>query len=265
MSWCLGVLLALICCSAAQSGAQGNVTIFGDLTVTGAVRTTAIRSESVTVDGSISVTHGLTAESLTTNKAILSTLETVAVASPTGVLQVAGELSLGDATVNGTASASSFIQQDVRQWALAYHDDFEGEINGWSSNKTNSCDGADHHLGGHCNEIGGELKKTFNDLPPHKYIRMQARFHFLDSWEGESAFAKIGDRVVWTDTNDVRGMHPNSLNACGGDHPDLKLSAPIDVTIPHTSSSIDITFGSTLDEHPCNESFGVDDVMISVR
>lgn len=241
------------------------MTIFGDLTIAGACRTTAIRSQTVTVDGSISITHGLTAESLISNKAVMSTLETVAVASPTGVLQINGELSLGDASVNGTVSASSFIQQDVRQWALAYHEDFEGEVKGWNTNQTNSCDGSDHHLGGHCNEVGGELKKTFTSLAPHKYIRMQARFHFLDSWEGEKAFAKIGDRIVWTDINDVRGMHPNSLNACGGDHPDLKLSVPIDVTIPHTDDNVAITFGSTLDEHPCNESFGVDDVMISIR
>eukprot|EP00299_Pterocystis_sp_00344_P002641 c1297_g1_i1.p1 GENE.c1297_g1_i1~~c1297_g1_i1.p1 ORF type:complete len:264 (-),score=57.15 c1297_g1_i1:84-875(-) len=256
-------ILVLVCGVFADP--QGNVTIFGDLTVSGALRTTSIRSMSVRVDGSISVTHALTAESLTANKAILTTLEAVAISSPTGVLHVAGELSLGDVSVNGTVSATSFIQQDVRQWALAAHDDFEGEVKGWNTDKTNSCDGVDHHIGGHCNEVDKEVKKVFTGLAEHKFLRLQARFHFLDSWEGEQAFAKLGDRVVWTDTNDVRGMHPNSLNICGGDHPDLKMSVPIDVTIPHTGDSVSVSFGSTLDEHPCNESFGVDDVMISLR
>jgi len=257
--------LALLGVCLAQTG-QGNVTILGDITVTGAFRTTAIRSESLTVDGSISVTHGLSAESVTANRATVTVLETIAISSPTGVLHVAGELSLGDVATNGTVSASSFLQEDVRQWALVFHDDFEGEQqHGWSTNATNSCDGVDHHIAGHCNEVNGEVTKTFNKLGEHKFIRLQARYHFLDSWEGETAFAKIEGRTVWTDVNDVRGMHASSLNACGGDHPDLKLSVPIDVTIPHTGSSITITFGSTLDEHPCNESFGVDDVMISVR
>jgi len=157
-----------------------------------------------------------------------------------------------------------FFQQDVKQWALKYHDDFEGQIQGWSTNLTSSCDGNDHHLAGHCKEVQDEVKKVFSNLGEHKFIRLQARYHFLDSWEGETAFAKIGDRIVWSDVNDVRGMHPNTLNACGGEHPDTKISVPIDVTIPHNGDSVLVSFGSNLDEHPCNESFGIDDVMISV-
>jgi len=255
----------LLVCYVAAQDAQGNATIFGDLTVTGATRTTAIRSQAITVDGSISITHSISGESLSANSATFGTLSTVAISSPTGTLRVQGELSLGSTSINGTVSASSFLQQDVRQWALAYHDDFEQNTAGWSTNQTSSCDGVDHHLAGHCKEVDGEVKKTFDGLSEHKYIRIQARYHFLDSWEGEMAFAKIDDKMVWTDTNDVRGMHPNSINACGGDHPDLKLSVPIDVTIPHTGPSVTVSFGSYLDEHPCNESFGVDDVMVFVR
>jgi hypothetical protein len=39
----------------------------------------------------------------------------------------------------------------------------------------------------------------------------------------------------------------------------------IDVTLPHNGDSVKLTFGSTLDEEPCNESFGIDDVMIYVK
>jgi len=106
---------------------------------------------------------------------------------------------------------------------------------------------------------------VFTNLGEHKFVRLQARYHFLDSWEGETAFAKIEDRIVWSEVNDVRGMHPRTLNSCGGEHPDTKISVPIDVTIPHKGDKILISFGSNLDEHPCNESFGVDDVMISIR
>jgi len=249
----------------AQNTDQGNVTVLGDLSVTGNFITTSIRSQSLTVDGSMSVTQALSGESIQANLASMNTLQAVAISSPTGTLHIAGELALGAITSNGSISASSFFQQDVKQWALKFHDDFEGQIQGWSTNLTSSCDGNDHHLAGHCNVVQDEVKKTFANLGEHKYIRLQARYHFLDSWEGETAFAKIGDRIVWSDVNDVRGMHPNSLNVCGGDHPDNKISVPIDVTLPHTGESITISFGSSLDEHPCNESFGVDDVMISVR
>jgi len=258
------LLHGMLALAAAQEP-QGNVTILGDMTVTGSFMTTSIRSQTLTIDGSMSVTHGVSGESITANHASISVLEAHALSSPTGVIHVQGAMSLGDVQTNGTVSASAFIQEDVRQWALVAHEDFEKDVQGWSTNKTNSCDGNDHHIGGHCNNVDGEVKKTFTGLGEHKHVRIQARYHFLDSWEGEMAFAKVGDRTVWTEMNDVRGMHPNALNACGGDHADMKLSVPIDVTIPHTGDSIELSFGSNLDEHPCNESFGVDDVMISVK
>ncbi len=41
--------------------------------------------------------------------------------------------------------------------------------------------------------------------------------------------------------------------------------SPIDVSFPHEKSEVKISFGSTLDEDPCNESFGIDDVMIYTK
>jgi len=259
-------IVLLLCLAVTNAQDQGNVTVLGDFTVTGVFRTTNIMSQFLSIAGSVSITQSLTAGSIEVSHASVNVLQTMAISSPIGTLQINGQLVLGGSvTTNSSASATSFIQQDVRQWALKYHDDFEGEIQGWSTNLTSSCDGNDHHLAGHCNQVHDEVKKTFSALGEHKFIRLQARFHFLDSWEGETASAKIEDRTVWSDLNDVRGMHPNTLNACGGEHPDTKISVPIDVTIPHASDAVTISFGSTLDEHPCNESFGVDDVMISVR
>lgn len=260
--------LVLVCCVLAQDVApvqgHGNVTILGDLTVTGSIRTGHIKSGSLIVDGSISITHGVSAESITTTKASVTVLETVSISSPTGVVHVSGALSTGDISSNSTLTAAAFIQNDVRQWAMTHHEDFEGQVVGWSATNVSSCDGVDHHLGGHCNNVEGELKKTFSGLPPHQFLRLQARYHFLDSWEGETAFAKIGSSIVWTDVNDIRGL-VDLKSICAGEHADSKISVPIDVTIRHTSDSVDVSFGSTLDEHPCNESFGIDDVTISVR
>jgi hypothetical protein len=81
----------------------------------------------------MSVTHAISGESIEVNKATVNTVETVAVASPSGTVHVNGELSLGAVSTNGTVSASSFIQEDVVQWALKFHEDFEGEVQGWSS------------------------------------------------------------------------------------------------------------------------------------
>merc|ERR1711998_120349 len=257
--------LALVAFASAQS-AQGNMGVLGDITVTGALRTSKIRSNSLTVDGSINVVNTITAETLSAESAESTVLETPGVSSPTGVIHITGPISSSDASVNATLHASSFIQRDVKQWALAVHEDFEEKVEGWSSNAVNSCDGTDTHLAGHCNEVGGEVSKTFSGLgDTHTHVRLRASFHFLDSWEGETAYAKLGNKVVWTESHDVRGMHDLGENLCGGDHADLKMSVPIDVTIPHTGDSLEVAFGGLLDEHPCNESFGVDDVQIAIR
>merc|ERR1712176_191240 len=264
MKACL-VLLALLPCAYAQS-ANGNVTILGDITVTGSLRTSQIRSMSLNVDGSINVVQTISAEQLTTDEASVTVLETPGVSSPTGVIHITGPITSSDASVNTTLHASSFIQREVRQWALAVHEDFEEKVTGWSSNAVNSCDGENKHLAGHCNENEGEVTKTFTGLgEAHTHLRLKANYHFMDSWEGETAYAKLGNKVVWTESHDTRGMHDLGENLCGGEHTDTKMSVAIDVTIPHTGDSIEVAFGALLDEHPCNESFGVDDVMISVR
>merc|ERR1712226_1805705 len=258
------VLLALVSLISAQN--DGNITIMGDIDVSGAFRTTAINSETVTIDGSMAISMALTGESITVTKGTIGTLITKAIAGPSGSVHFSGEMVLGSSMdVNGTTRVSSFIQNDVVQWALKHHDDFEGEIKGWDTTETNSCDGFDTHLGGHCAATGGSVKKTFIGLGAHKAVRVQAQYHFLDSWENERAWAKINGKTVWTEMNDIRGLHPSALNICGGASPDGKFATTIDVVIPHTEGQVEIEFGADLDEHPCDESFGIDDVSVSVR
>jgi len=161
---------------------------------------------------------------------------------------------------------SSFILEGVKQWGLVHHDDFESEasLEGWSDKRTSRCKYSKNtFLGGHCNFSFQEVNKTFKNLPPHNKLKVNAAFHMLDSWDGEYAYMKIAGEKVWT----KRGQHPadKGINICGGDFNDPAFNIPVDVTVPHTSEEVLITFGSTLDEEPCNESFGIDDVMIYVR
>merc|ERR1712076_147876 len=258
------VLLALVSLISAQN--DGNITIMGDIDVSGAFRTTAINSETVTIDGSMAISLALTGESITVTKGTIGTLITKAIAGPEGSVHFSGEMTLGSSMdVNGTTKVSSFIQNDVVQWALKHHDDFEGEVKGWDTTATSSCDGFDKHLAGHCQSVGGAVKKTFTGLGRHSALRLQAQYHFLDSWENERAWAKINGKTVWTDLNDIRGLHPNALNLCGGESPEGKFAVPIDVVIPHVDGTVEVEFGADLDEHECDESFGVDDVSISIR
>jgi hypothetical protein len=58
-----------------------------------------------------------------------------------------------------------------------------------------------------------------------------------------------------------------SLNVCGGEATDHKLSAPVHITLPHSGKSVELSFGSTLpaDSDPCSASWGVDDVAVYIR
>ena len=241
------------------SNKSGNVTILGDMTVTGALRTTSIRSNQLTVDGSISVTNDIESASLNAQKAKVTVLETSVLSSPTGSVQVSGDLNFSDAPISALElDTTVLIQNDVKQWQMVHHDTFDAHADGWNTDERSSCEGSEnYHLAGHCKHVGNEVTKTFKNLPAHRLLRLQARYHFLDSWEGESAFAKANGQIVWADSNDASDMHPHALNICGGSHPDRRFSTPIDVTFPHTGDYVEISFGATLDEHPCNESFGV--------
>ena len=46
-------------------------------------------------------------------------------------------------------------------------------------------------LGGYGKFAGGEVKKTFTDLPPHNQLRIEANYSFIDSWSGETGFMRL--------------------------------------------------------------------------
>lgn len=261
---CLACVLALLPCAIAQD-ASGNVTVMGDITITGALRTNKIRTNSLNVDGSMNVAGSVNADSITAKTSMVTIFSTPGISNPTGVVNILGPVTSSSASVNETLAVSSFIQRDVKQWSLAVHEDFEEKVTGWSSNAVSACEG-NTHLAGHCNENDGQVSKTFSGLgTDHTHLRLRATMNFLDSWEGETAFAKLADKVVWAEAHDTRNMHGDAKSLCGGDHPDTKMGVPIDVTIPHQGDTVDVAFGGLLDEHPCNESFQIDNVQISIR
>jgi len=257
----------------ASKAKPGNVTINGDMTITGALKTKSIRASALTVNGSITVTHAVRTEFLKADNTKASVVETSTVSSPTGSVQLTGNLALGKTAGGGGAAlqaesiqTEALIQLGVKQWQLLHHDNFEDADHGYESAgsfvELSSVEG-NSFLGGHCKMSGGKMTKKY-DLPAHSHLRVQARYHFIDSWEGESAFLQVDDKYVWMDTADARD-NENGINIAGNAHPERKFGHPIDVVVPHTAPSVMLSFGSTLDEHACDESFGVDDVMLNIQ
>jgi hypothetical protein len=168
-------------------------------------------------------------------------------------------------------AAGGLSVRGVKQWQLAFSEDFATQGVGWSRAAVTQCGGV-HMLGGFCKLSQGEVSKTFSQLPPHKQVRVVSTYHFIDRWIGETGYLKlnIGQEhapvVVWSEQHSQQ-MSKNGVNLCGQSAtPEGKFSSLIDVVVPHTVDSLRLDFGSTMsDSDPCDESWGISGVEIYVR
>jgi hypothetical protein len=196
--------------------------INSNLHVTGNVISSGITAQEAKISGNIEVSNLIQAKKLDSESLQTKLLSVETISSPTGVVTIQGDLILTNDISADTLNvrATSFIVQEVKQWSLREHDDFESEksLEGWSDKRTNRCNkGKNTFLGGHCNFSYNEVHKTYKNLPDHKAIRVNAAFHMFDSWDGESAYMKIDDEIVWT----KQAQHSEKgINICGGDHND---------------------------------------------
>ena len=173
-------------------------------------------------------------------------------------------LSLNETYINGNLKIKG-----INQWKLIYEENFEESIEGWSNNTISKCNGITM-LGGYCIFSKGETEKIYDKLPEHSMIRIQANYHFIDNWNGESGYLKINNgnngemNYIWIESYTAfEGNY--GINVCGGKMPEGKFSSPIDVVVSHNSDSIKIAFGSNLEMDPCDESFGISGIRIFVR
>jgi len=183
-----------------------------------------------------------------------------------GDIVVSGDLrSKGAFRIDGGVSF-----QGISQWMLAAVEDFNAGASGWSNDSVSICGNENKKiLGGYGLFAAGEVSKTYYGIPPHSQVRLTANYHLIDNWGGETAYAKLERRVVWTDSFDQQSSKVG-VSICGNPAPESKFSVPIDVVLPHscTSSSsctLTVTFGSTLTLAPTEQSWGVSDVMIYIR
>merc|ERR1719359_775753 len=180
-------------------------------------------------------------------------------------------LHLGGARVEAGAldAQNGFAVRGVSQWSLLYSDDFSAGSSGWSRGEVSQCGGV-FMLGGSCKLSVGEVNKTFTGLPPHKQLRVVAKYHFIDRWIGETGYMKLDigahdcEVPVWSEQH--KEDDANGLSLCGAGTPDGKFAVPVEVTVPHSKASVSVTFGSTIgDTDSCDESWGISAVEIYVR
>lgn len=177
----------------------------------------------------------------------------------------------GNIEANGKLHTKGALRVDgqlkymgLSQWFLAAAEDFNKGCTMWTNCTTSTCGSTKAMLGGYGKFGGGEVSKTFRKLAAHSALRLKCNYHFIDSWEGETAYAKLDHMYVWTDSHDHTTAKAG-INICGSAAAESKFAVPIDVVIPHNSTSVTVAYGATLDGSSFEQSWGVDDIMIYLR
>jgi len=162
-----------------------------------------------------------------------------------------------------------FYISTVKQWKLFIYENYWSEPYGWTNNSISTCGGI-NMLGGYGLLSGGEIMKEFTEIPTHSVIRIVANYHYIDAWSGETGFMRVNNgkdktmEYVWTEKHDFsKGANVTSI--CGAKYPENKLTTNIDLTFPHSDTSLVIGFGSTLDQDPLENSFGVSNLQIYLK
>ena len=121
-------------------------------------------------------------------------------------------------------------------------------------------------LGGYGITASKSLQKTFKDLEGQSVIRVSVSFHLIDAWSGETAFIKLINEdetfeYLWTENYDLSSQK-NGINICGSDYVEAKLTANFDFTFPYTLKTLTLAFGTTLQEDPYENSYGISNIQI---
>eukprot|EP00933_Yihiella_yeosuensis_P026795 TRINITY_DN20821_c0_g1_i1.p1 TRINITY_DN20821_c0_g1~~TRINITY_DN20821_c0_g1_i1.p1 ORF type:complete len:260 (-),score=28.14 TRINITY_DN20821_c0_g1_i1:524-1303(-) len=182
--------------------------------------------------------------------------------------------SISKAAVSGILNVASLNVGKVRQWALFHFDTFDvpREHEQWSDNARSNCNVAgDSFLGGHCKFAGTNTTKRFSNLSPHNKVKVRARVHFFDDWEGESVLLQVNGKTAWSQSHKwCPGLlkwkcKKFGIDSCGRNTPD-RLSVRAVATMEHSGTDLHISFASNLPKgsDACRVSWGVDDVSIEV-
>ena len=98
----------------------------------------------------------------------------------------------------------------------------------------------------------------------HSEVWGEVEYAKLDSWDGETAYVELDGSRVWEENL----YYYEGSEVCGwnrGYYGSYDSSHPFSATVSHSGSTLEVAAGSTLDQDPCDESFGIDDVEVWVR
>jgi len=88
---------------------------------------------------------------------------------------------------------------------------------------------------------------TYLNLPAHTQVQLQATVHFIDDWQGETAYLKVDDEYVWTKSHGQEVIG-HTVNVCGSPlFGETSFTIPIDIAVWNPNKQLKVEFGTTLD------------------
>ncbi len=162
------------------------------------------------------------------------------------------------------------METDGGGWTRVALEDFESPTSGWSSTNTiTACGDYGNILGGYCTIAGGTNYKTYGLLGvPHTHTRLDIDYIKIDSWDGEHAYVQLGGVQIYQEQfcfcSQGCGGTCGGDGICGGSW-DEEHKIPVTGSIAHTGNSVQVYGQSTINQDPCDESWGLDNVRLYVR
>jgi hypothetical protein len=148
--------------------------------------------------------------------------------------------------------------------ALVASENFEGTVSGWTDNTAEdpgaNSGGFTRFLGRH--DIGDVVSKTFALSGDQTQVTIGFDFYRMDSWDGEVFTATASDGVAANASVSHQGyFYDGPQQSVFGFWTDR--IAPLSFIFDTTATSFTLTFSSTLDQGFADESWGVDNLMIT--
>eukprot|EP00056_Hartaetosiga_gracilis_P013320 m.219484 g.219484 ORF g.219484 m.219484 type:complete len:3572 (+) comp13825_c8_seq1:160-10875(+) len=150
------------------------------------------------------------------------------------------------------------IVSGSRKWSDRV-DDFTQWTEGWIGTGGRSlCGPYGSIYGGPC--IGGMnqvLQKEYTDLPQHTVVHVELDVFFLNTWDDEAATVLIDGQEAWSFNYNSRNYEST---ICGGTQTYVHR---VSISLVHSASSITVKVTTGLNQSPCDEGFGIDNVRVT--
>jgi hypothetical protein len=176
---------------------------------------------------------------------------------------------------DGSTGAAFAVECDMSGggWMVLHDEDFSAGTNaGWldggsSINVDTSSNCAatwSNFLGGY-NSLGAgqEAAQTFSTFGvSHTEARAELDYIVVDSWDYEAGVVEIDGVKVWGQEFKYNNA---SSNVCGGGSWKDHGPQAVDEAVAHTSGSVTVRLSSSLNQASDDESFGLDNVRVTIR